>query len=63
MKFDISHILPSSDILNTNGYFRYVGSLTTPPCTEGISWTIFDTKLSISHSQVNKQTKKQKYFE
>ena len=40
------------DILNRNGFYRYVGSLTTPPCTEGISWTIFNTKLHISHSQV-----------
>ena len=56
-------MIKNSDILNTNGYFRYVGSLTAPPCTEGVSWTIFDTKLSISHSQVNKQANRKKYFE
>lgn len=33
-------------------FISYSGSLTTPPCTEGIAWTLLDTPQSISSSQV-----------
>ncbi len=49
----MNSILPEVDMLNAGGYYRYIGSLTTPPCTEGIIWSIFRTKIKISARQVN----------
>ena len=34
------------------GYWTYVGSLTAPPCTEGVRWLVFEDVLSLSRSQV-----------
>ena len=48
-----------SDTLNINKllpkskrYFNYAGSLTTPPCSEGVNWNILTTYVSVSSSQV-----------
>ena len=32
--------------------FRYSGSLTTPPCTEGVNWLLMTTPVEISASQI-----------
>ncbi|KAJ8017242.1 hypothetical protein DPEC_G00015770 [Dallia pectoralis] len=39
---------------NLNHFFRYQGSLTTPPCYESVLWTVFDTPITLSHNQIRK---------
>lgn len=33
--------------------YRYTGSLTTPPCSEGVKWTVFAQPIQMSYSQIN----------
>ncbi|KAI3801301.1 hypothetical protein L1987_29405 [Smallanthus sonchifolius] len=33
-------------------YFRYSGSLTTPPCSDGVIWTLAQKVKSISEDQI-----------
>lgn len=40
-------LLPSD-----RGYWTYTGSLTTPPCTEGVRWFVFEQELGLSRSQL-----------
>lgn len=41
-------------------YFAYEGSLTTPPCSEGVNWIIFDEQIELSIEQI-KQFQKHYY--
>ena len=34
------------------GYWTYTGSLTAPPCTEGVRWFVFEEELSLSRAQL-----------
>lgn len=40
-------LLPAS-----KSYYSYSGSLTTPPCSEGVSWTILTEPIQVSEEQV-----------
>jgi carbonic anhydrase len=45
-------INPKSLYPQDSGYFYYMGSLTTPPCTEGIPFFLFDTPIEVSQEQL-----------
>ncbi|TMX00156.1 hypothetical protein EJD97_001306 [Solanum chilense] len=38
--------------LDVNIYYRYIGSLTTPPCTQGVVWTIDGKVNSVTARQI-----------
>jgi carbonic anhydrase len=35
-----------------NGIYRYQGSLTTPPCSETVLWTVLSTPILVSQKDV-----------
>ena len=47
--------LPASDFLPSGrGYYGYMGSLTTPPYTEGVRWHVLSEALEVSAEQVER---------
>jgi carbonic anhydrase len=38
------------------GYWTYMGSLTSPPCTEGVRWFVYEDELTISRDQLRTYT-------
>ena len=43
---------PAALLPKSGGYFRYMGSLTTPPCSEGLTWTVFKEPIEASPDQI-----------
>ncbi|PKO45986.1 MAG: carbonic anhydrase [Betaproteobacteria bacterium HGW-Betaproteobacteria-22] len=48
----ISRILPSEMMPKNLDYYRFNGSLTTPPCSEGVRWIVIKTPLTASKAQI-----------
>ena len=44
-------INPGGFLPQDRGYWTYTGSLTAPPCTEGVRWFIFQQDMTMSRSQ------------
>lgn len=45
---DVGELLPK----NNNNVFIYDGSLTTPPCSEGVKWVVFAEPIEMSAKQI-----------
>lgn len=58
----IGTINPKQIKLDGKKYYRYIGSLTTPPCTEDVVWTIDRKVIKISPFIITIKNKFQ-YFE
>jgi len=43
---------PSALLPADRKHFRYKGSLTTPPCSEGVLWTVFKNPIEASSAQI-----------
>ncbi|XP_063001578.1 carbonic anhydrase 6 [Elgaria multicarinata webbii] len=46
---DVLSMLPE----NLTNFYQYHGSLTTPPCTENVIWTIFHSPITLSQTQIS----------
>ena len=46
---EVTALLPKN-----KSYYRYNGSLTTPPCSEGVRWLVLKTPVTVSKEQVRK---------
>ncbi len=46
-EMNLAQLLPAS-----MSYYNYAGSLTTPPCSEGVNWMVVKSPVSASHAQV-----------
>lgn len=48
-KIDLNNLLPKN-----KSYYTYSGSLTTPPCTEGVRWIVLKKAITASKRQIEK---------
>ncbi len=51
VELEIEDILPSEEIKN---FWHYNGSLTTPPCSEGVKWYVAQKNIYASEEQIEK---------
>lgn len=47
VKIDPTQLIPPKP-----GYYTFLGSLTTPPCSEGVLWLVMKTPIQVSKEQL-----------
>ena len=47
-----TQLLPNSGSPNKNNYYTYPGSLTTPPCSTGVTWLVLTNQITIPTTQL-----------
>jgi carbonic anhydrase len=47
VSLNVNDLLPAD-----HGYFTFAGSLTTPPCSEGVTWYVLKNQSSLSAEQL-----------
>lgn len=47
IEIDASHVLPAD-----HGYYTFSGSLTTPPCTENVTWFVLKNPVTLSAAEI-----------
>ena len=47
-----NRVMPSEFMPDNKGYYRFSGSLTTPPCSEGVRWLLMKNPITASKEQI-----------
>ncbi len=51
----VKEIINARDLIPLDsGFYRYMGSLTTPPCSEGVNWFVMKKPITASKEQLDK---------
>lgn len=50
--FDLEHLIPKVDPAAIKSFYNYRGSLTQPPCTEGVDWWVLSRPIPAAREEI-----------
>jgi carbonic anhydrase len=56
-RFDNIRIDPAQLLPADRGYYTFTGSLTTPPCTEGVTWFVLKNPVTVTRAEIEQFAK------